>query len=143
MSNGVKQSKALKLPAAPLVQLGEGQHELWTGEYYNEGIGGQGGLFDKLNEECGVFGVYGHPEASSLCYYGLHALQHRGQESAGICTVDEGKFNYYRGMGLAKEVFTNDNLHPLTGSTADCSCALFNSRRKQAGECAAARVQIP
>lgn len=118
MSNGVKQSEALKLPTAPLVQLGDKQHELWTGEYFNEGVGGQGGLFDKLNEECGVFGVYGHPDASSLCYYGLHALQHRGQESAGICTVEDGKFNYYRGMGLAKEVFTNENLEPLAGSTA-------------------------
>ncbi|CAN7755113.1 amidophosphoribosyltransferase [Paenibacillus sp. LjRoot56] len=136
MSNGVKQSKALKLPAAPLVELDNGQHELWTGEYYNEGIGGQGGLFDKLNEECGVFGVYGHPDASSLCYYGLHALQHRGQESAGICTVDEGKFNYYRGMGLAKEVFTNDNLHPLTGSTA-----VAHVRYSTAGESKLANAQ--
>lgn len=45
-------------------------------------------LWDKLNEECGVFGVFNHPDAPQLSYYGLHALQHRGQESAGICASD-------------------------------------------------------
>ncbi|MBD0383329.1 amidophosphoribosyltransferase [Paenibacillus sedimenti] len=136
MSNGVKQTGALKLPAAPSVELGNGQHELWTGEYYNEGVAGHGGLFDKLNEECGVFGVYGHPDASSLCYYGLHALQHRGQESAGICTTDGEKFNYYRGMGLAKEVFNNETLPPLTGSSA-----IAHVRYSTAGESKLANAQ--
>lgn len=87
---------------------------LWTGAYYNEGAA-QTELFDKLQEECGVFGVYGHAEASSLAYYGLHALQHRGQESAGICTSDGGQFHYYRGLGLAKEVFDNEKLLALQG----------------------------
>lgn len=90
---------------------------LWTGRYYNEGITKEN-LFDKLKEECGVFGVYGHDEASQLCYYGLHALQHRGQESAGICTTDGEKFNYHRDMGLVKEVFDNDKLSSLTGNVA-------------------------
>ena len=44
--------------------------------------------FDKFREECGVFGVYGHPEAANMTYLGLHALQHRGQESAGIATTE-------------------------------------------------------
>ncbi len=44
--------------------------------------------FDKLHEECGIFAVYGHPEAGNLAHLGLHALQHRGQESAGIATCD-------------------------------------------------------
>ncbi|MFC5452208.1 amidophosphoribosyltransferase [Paenibacillus aestuarii] len=136
MSNGVKQTAALKLPAAPKVELGQGQHELWTGDYYNEGIGGHGGMFDKLNEECGVFGVFGHPDASSLCYYGLHALQHRGQESAGICTSDGEKFNYYRGMGLAKEVFNSETLPPLKGSTA-----IAHVRYSTAGESKLANAQ--
>jgi len=136
MSNGVKKTAALKLPAAPKVELGQGQHELWTGEYYNEGVGGQGGMFDKLNEECGVFGVFGHPDASSLCYYGLHALQHRGQESAGICTSDGEKFNYYRGMGLAKEVFNGETLPPLKGSTA-----IAHVRYSTAGESKLANAQ--
>ena len=44
----------------------------------------------KIREECGVFGIFGHPEASNITYLGLHALQHRGQESAGIVTSDDG-----------------------------------------------------
>lgn len=91
---------------------------LWTGDYYNEGMNVGDGIFDKLGEECGVFGVWGHGDAASLCYYGLHALQHRGQESAGICTNDNGEFHYYRGMGLVKEVFNNTNLKDLTGTNA-------------------------
>lgn len=89
---------------------------LWAGNYYNEGH--DPGWFDKLKEECGVFGVFGHPEASSLCYYGLHALQHRGQESTGICTTDGKSFNYHRGMGLVKEVFDQGKMGMLAGSTA-------------------------
>ncbi|MCZ8516169.1 amidophosphoribosyltransferase [Paenibacillus filicis] len=91
---------------------------LWTGDFYNEGVNAHAGLFDKLGEECGVFGVFGHSEAASLSYYGLHALQHRGQESAGICVADGTEFNYHRGMGLVKEVFNNDNLQTLTGTAS-------------------------
>ncbi|MFC7677489.1 amidophosphoribosyltransferase [Paenibacillus sp. GCM10028914] len=87
---------------------------LWTGDYYNEGTG-QSDIFDTLKEECGVFGVFGHPDAASLSYYGLHALQHRGEESAGICVADGREFNYHRGMGLVKEVFDKDVLESLTG----------------------------
>lgn len=90
---------------------------LWTGDYYNEGTG-RSDIFDTLKEECGVFGVFGHPEAASLSYYGLHALQHRGEESAGICVADGTNFNYHRGMGLVKEVFDRDKLLSLHG---DCS----------------------
>ncbi|NTZ20226.1 amidophosphoribosyltransferase [Paenibacillus sp. JMULE4] len=93
--------------------------KLWTGDYYNEGVGSShDGLFDKLREECGVFGVFGHSEAASLSYYGLHALQHRGQESAGICVTGGDSFNYHRGMGLVKEVFNNENLGTLVGTNA-------------------------
>lgn len=88
---------------------------LWTGDYYNEGTG-QSDIFDTLKEECGVFGVFGHPDAASLSYYGLHALQHRGEESAGICVADGENFNYHRGMGLVKEVFDKDKLASLQGS---------------------------
>ncbi|GIP22992.1 amidophosphoribosyltransferase [Paenibacillus sp. J22TS3] len=87
---------------------------LWTGDYFNEGSG-RDGVFDKLKEECGVFGVFGHPDAASLSYYGLHALQHRGEESAGLCVTDGGDFNYHRGMGLVKEVFDKDRLASLIG----------------------------
>ncbi|HEX7058078.1 MAG TPA: amidophosphoribosyltransferase [Bacilli bacterium] len=90
----------------------------WQGRFYNDMFGREA-IFDTLREECGVFGVFGHPQASSLAYYGLHALQHRGQESAGICARDEsGIFRYHKGMGLAKEVFDNDRLRELTGATA-------------------------
>jgi len=92
-------------------------NRLWTGSYYNEAVSRES-HFDKLKEECGVFGVYGHPEASFLCYYGLHALQHRGQESAGICTSDGEAFHYHRGMGLVKEVFDNEKLAALKGNRA-------------------------
>ncbi|XEC95632.1 amidophosphoribosyltransferase [Paenibacillus tarimensis] len=93
--------------------------KLWTGDHYNEGIG-RDDIFDKLREECGVFGVFGQPDASALAYYGLHALQHRGEESCGICTVDplNNGFHYYRGMGLVKEVFTQDRLDVLQGTRA-------------------------
>ncbi|NMO97419.1 amidophosphoribosyltransferase [Paenibacillus lemnae] len=87
---------------------------LWTGDYYNEGTG-KSDIFDKLKEECGVFGVFGHSDASSLSYYGLHALQHRGEESAGICVSDGEEFRYHRGMGLVKEVFDRDMLESLSG----------------------------
>jgi amidophosphoribosyltransferase len=108
---------------------------IWQGSYYNEGSGHED-FFDKLKEECGVFGVFGHPEAAALSYYGLHALQHRGEESAGICASDEGKFNYHRDMGLVKEVFTNDVLATLTGTTT-----IGHVRYSTAGESKLANAQ--
>ncbi len=73
-------------------------------------------IFDKMSEECGVFGVYNLKEAPQLIYYGLHALQHRGQESAGIVTSDNGKFTYHRGMGLVTEAFGDKELNKLVGT---------------------------
>jgi amidophosphoribosyltransferase len=67
---------------------------------------------------CGVFGVYGHPNAAELTYYGLYALQHRGQESAGIVTSDGHQFYTHRGMGLVSQVFTGDALQNLQGQIA-------------------------
>ena len=64
---------------------------------------------------CGVFGLYGHPNAAELTYYGLYALQHRGQESAGIVTTDGKTFNIHRGMGLVPQIFSGDVLHRLVG----------------------------
>lgn len=75
-------------------------------------------MWDEWNEECGVFGVYGHPEAARLTYYGLHALQHRGQESAGICASDGTHFTSHRGMGLVTEVFDAAHLAKLRGHMA-------------------------
>jgi amidophosphoribosyltransferase len=68
---------------------------------------------------CGVFGVFGHPNASELAYYGLYALQHRGQESAGIVTCHEGKFFKHHGMGLVPQIFNDPKiLHDLVGEMA-------------------------
>src|SRR5215467_14178123 len=73
-------------------------------------------VFDKLHEECGVFALYGHPEASNLVYLGLYALQHRGQESAGIASSDGRKIHSIRKMGHVAEIFTPDVLNQLPGS---------------------------
>src|SRR5438046_2626313 len=69
---------------------------------------------------CGVFGVYGHPNAAELTYYGLYALQHRGQESAGIVTCDGKQFRIHKGMGLVSQVFDpkTNLLHDLVGHMA-------------------------
>ena len=67
---------------------------------------------------CGVFGVYGHPNAAELTYYGLYALQHRGQESAGIVTCADGQFRVHKGMGLVSQVFKGKTLERLKGSMA-------------------------
>jgi amidophosphoribosyltransferase len=67
---------------------------------------------------CGVFGIYGHPNAAELTYFGLYALQHRGQESAGIATSDGKQFRVHKGMGLVPQVFNGDILHGLVGKMA-------------------------
>lgn len=67
---------------------------------------------------CGVFGIYGHPEAANLTYLGLHALQHRGQESAGIATSDSEQLYLHRGMGHVIDVFPTEQLKKLLGDTA-------------------------
>jgi amidophosphoribosyltransferase len=67
---------------------------------------------------CGVFGVFGHPNAAELTYYGLYALQHRGQESAGIVTSDGKQFREFKGMGLVSQIFNGEILHDLVGKMA-------------------------
>src|SRR5207302_1961639 len=67
---------------------------------------------------CGVFGIYGHPNAAQLTYYGLYALQHRGQESAGIVTCDNGRFHEHKGMGLVSQIFNGEALEHLAGPMA-------------------------
>jgi amidophosphoribosyltransferase len=67
---------------------------------------------------CGIFGIYNHPEASNLAYLGLYALQHRGQESAGIVSSDGRQLHHYRQMGLVSEIFNKDILKKLSGKSA-------------------------
>ncbi|MER3426766.1 MAG: amidophosphoribosyltransferase [Pyrinomonas sp.] len=73
---------------------------------------------DKLHEECGVFGIYGHPEAARLTYLGLYALQHRGQESCGIVASDGVVLRSERAMGLVSDVFDAERLNRLPGASA-------------------------
>lgn len=70
--------------------------------------------------ECGVFGIFGHPNAADITYYGLYALQHRGQESAGIVTASEAgsRFKFHKGMGLVRQVFNNQRLKDIQGKRA-------------------------
>jgi amidophosphoribosyltransferase len=75
-------------------------------------------MLDKLHEECGVVGVYGHPEAANLVYLGLYALQHRGQESAGIAASDHSKMHLELGMGLVADVFNTERILKLPGPLA-------------------------
>ena len=67
---------------------------------------------------CGVFGIFGHPKAAELTFYGLYQLQHRGQESAGIVSTNGERFFSHRGMGLVSTVFNQDNLRLLEGTAA-------------------------
>jgi len=73
---------------------------------------------DRFHDECGVFGVFGHEEASKLTYLGLYALQHRGQESAGIVSSDGGELHLHRAMGEVEEIFTPAVLAELPGNLA-------------------------
>lgn len=75
-------------------------------------------MFDKFHDECGVVAIYGHPEASKLAYLGLYALQHRGQESAGICSSDGERLHSRKQMGLVADIFTNSVLKELQGALA-------------------------
>src|SRR5215472_19129298 len=74
--------------------------------------------FDEFHEECGVFGVYGHPEAANLVYLGLYGLQHRGQESVGIVSSNGKTLISHRGMGLVADIFNNEVINRLEGTAA-------------------------
>lgn len=71
-----------------------------------------------LNEECGVFAIWGHEKAAEMTYYGLHALQHRGQEGAGIVTSDGKELHVHKGNGLITEVFQEGQINRLKGNAA-------------------------
>jgi amidophosphoribosyltransferase len=74
--------------------------------------------FFDIHEECGIFGVYGHPEAANLTYLGLYALQHRGQEGAGICSYDGNNLYIEKSIGLVADIFTEKKLKRLPGNIA-------------------------
>ena len=84
---------------------------------------------DKLKDECGVFGIFGHPEAANLTYLGLYALQHRGQESAGIVAADGARMRVSRAMGQVADAFDEQALEKLPGHLA-----IGHTRYSTAGE---------
>ena len=73
---------------------------------------------DKFRDECGVFGIFGHPDAAHMTYLGLYALQHRGQESAGIAVSNERRIKLFRAMGYVGDVVTENVLEGLMGNSA-------------------------
>jgi amidophosphoribosyltransferase len=91
---------------------------------------------DRFHDRCGLFGILGHPEAARLAYLGLYALQHRGQESAGIVASDGGKMRLEKGLGLVNDVFTDERLELLPGDLA-----MGHVRYSTAGDTVAANAQ--
>src|SRR5215470_14372500 len=91
---------------------------------------------DKFRDECGVIAIYAHPEAEKLTYLGLHALQHRGQESAGIVTSDGMTLRPYKSMGLVADIFTEEVLSRLRGTLA-----IGHTRYSTAGDSALLNAQ--
>jgi amidophosphoribosyltransferase len=91
---------------------------------------------DKFHDECGVVAVFAHPEAEKLAYLGLHALQHRGQESAGIVSSDTLSLRQHKAMGLVADIFTEDVLAQLRGSLA-----IGHTRYSTAGDSALLNAQ--
>lgn len=74
--------------------------------------------YDRPRDECGVFGIHGHPDAAKIVYFGLYALQHRGQESAGIAVAKDKKIEVLKGMGLVPEIYNMEDLEKLEGTSA-------------------------
>ena len=92
---------------------------------------------DRLHEECGVFGVFGHDEAAALTALGLHALQHRGQEAAGIISFDGEQFHDHRALGLIGDNFNSEDvIKQLRGSLA-----VGHTRYSTSGETVLRNVQ--
>src|SRR5580692_7963343 len=91
---------------------------------------------DKFHDECGVVAIFSHPEAEKLAYLGLHALQHRGQESAGIVTSDGLISRAHKAMGTVADIFTEEVLAPLRGSLA-----IGHTRYSTAGDSALLNAQ--
>src|SRR6201988_5068567 len=93
-------------------------------------------ISDKFHDECGVVAIFAHPEAEKLAYLGLHALQHRGQESAGIVTSDGLTSRAYKAMGSVAEIFTEDVLSKMRGTLA-----IGHTRYSTAGDSALLNAQ--
>jgi amidophosphoribosyltransferase len=93
-------------------------------------------MYDKFHEECGVFGIFGHPDAANLTYLGLYALQHRGQESAGIVSSDGKRLYGEKSMGLVADIFSEDRIKKLPGHMA-----IGHNRYSTTGDSVAINIQ--
>jgi amidophosphoribosyltransferase len=93
-------------------------------------------MFDKFHEECGVFGIFGHPDAANLTYLGLYALQHRGQESAGIVSSDGKQLHSVKSMGLVADIFDEEQIKKLPGHMA-----IGHNRYSTTGDSVAVNIQ--
>jgi amidophosphoribosyltransferase len=93
-------------------------------------------MFDKFHDECGVFAIFGHPEAAKMAYLGLYALQHRGQESAGICSSDGAGVHCEKSMGHVADIFTPQVIETLPGELA-----IGHTRYSTAGDTALLNAQ--
>ncbi len=93
-------------------------------------------MFDKFHEECGVFGIFGHPDAANLTYLGLYALQHRGQESAGIVSSDGKQLHSVKSMGLVADIFDEEQIKKLPGHMA-----IGHNRYSTTGDSIAINIQ--
>src|SRR3954467_7850531 len=91
---------------------------------------------DKFKDECGVFGIFGHPEAANMTHLGLYALQHRGQESAGIAASDGTQVRVSKAMGYVADTFDGETLSHLPGSIA-----IGHARYSTAGESKLSKAQ--
>jgi amidophosphoribosyltransferase len=91
---------------------------------------------DRFHDECGLFGIFGHPEAAHITYLGLYALQHRGQESAGIVSSDGARLRLEKDMGLVNDIFDDQRLSLLRGDRA-----MGHVRYSTAGDTVAANAQ--
>ena len=93
-------------------------------------------MFDKFHDECGVFGIFGHPDAANLTYLGLYSLQHRGQESAGIVSSDGKQLYCQKSMGLVADIFDEERIKRLPGYAA-----IGHNRYSTTGESIAINIQ--
>jgi amidophosphoribosyltransferase len=93
-------------------------------------------MFDKFHEECGIFGIFGHPDAANLTYLGLYALQHRGQESAGIVSSDGKQLHSVKSMGLVADIFDEEQIKKLPGHMA-----IGHNRYSTTGDSVAINIQ--
>ena len=99
-----------RMGAITVVDVGRGPHRRTRGGAALSDVAERWPIDDKFHDECGLFGIWNHPEAANVTYLGLYALQHRGQESAGIAATDGSAFHVEKAMGWVADVFSPERL---------------------------------